>query len=76
MRPRPAASLAEPRASPLPESTETCSALPRRATLLLPGVEEVVPVDLHIPGCPPSPTALLAGLVALLEKANARVGTP
>ena len=31
------------------------------------GVSEVVPVDLHIPGCPPSPEALLKGLLALLE---------
>ena len=31
------------------------------------GVSDVVPVDLHIPGCPPSPTALLRGLLALLE---------
>lgn len=31
------------------------------------GVHAVVPVDLHIPGCPPSPTQLLAGLLALLE---------
>jgi len=31
------------------------------------GVSDVVPVDLHIPGCPPSPTALLGGLLALLE---------
>src|SRR5258708_35075067 len=31
------------------------------------GVEAVVPVDLHIPGCPPDPTALLRGLLALLE---------
>jgi Ni,Fe-hydrogenase III small subunit len=31
------------------------------------GVSEVVPVDLHIPGCPPSPTALLKGLLALLQ---------
>jgi NADH-quinone oxidoreductase B subunit len=36
------------------------------------GVDAVVPVDLHIPGCPPSPTALLEGLVALLERAVAR----
>jgi Ni,Fe-hydrogenase III small subunit len=35
------------------------------------GVANVVPVDLHIPGCPPTPTALLRGLIALLE-ANAR----
>jgi Ni,Fe-hydrogenase III small subunit len=34
------------------------------------GVESVVPVDLRIPGCPPSPAALLAGLLALME------GTP
>ena len=31
------------------------------------GVSDVVPVDLHIAGCPPSPTALLQGLLALLE---------
>jgi len=30
-------------------------------------VSAVVPVDLHIPGCPPSPTALLKGLLALIE---------
>ncbi|MEQ9332077.1 NADH-quinone oxidoreductase subunit NuoB [Thalassobaculum sp.] len=34
------------------------------------GVSSVVPVDLHIRGCPPSPTALLRGLLALLEKAE------
>jgi Ni,Fe-hydrogenase III small subunit len=32
------------------------------------GVSAVVPVDIHIPGCPPTPTALLKGLLALLEK--------
>lgn len=31
------------------------------------GVSDVVPVDLHIGGCPPSPTQLLRGLLALLE---------
>ena len=30
------------------------------------GVASVVPVDLTIPGCPPTPTALLQGLRALL----------
>ena len=33
------------------------------------GVSEVVPVDLHIPGCPPTPTALLKGLLTLIEAA-------
>jgi Ni,Fe-hydrogenase III small subunit len=32
------------------------------------GVHEVVPVDLHIRGCPPTPKQLLAGLLALLEQ--------
>lgn len=34
------------------------------------GVKDVVPVDLHIPGCPPNPRQLLAGLLALLQKAS------
>jgi Ni,Fe-hydrogenase III small subunit len=32
------------------------------------GVHDVVPVDLHIRGCPPRPTQMLAGLLALLER--------
>jgi len=32
------------------------------------GVSRVVPVDLHIAGCPPTPQALLGGLLALVEK--------
>lgn len=36
------------------------------------GVSEVVPVDLHIKGCPPNPTELLKGLLALLETRDAK----
>lgn len=32
------------------------------------GVSRVVPVDLHIRGCPPNPTQLLTGILALLEQ--------
>jgi Ni,Fe-hydrogenase III small subunit len=35
------------------------------------GVSAVIPVDLHIPGCPPRPAEILRGLLALLEKAAA-----
>jgi Ni,Fe-hydrogenase III small subunit len=31
------------------------------------GVGDVIPVDLHIRGCPPSPEQLLKGLLALLQ---------
>jgi Ni,Fe-hydrogenase III small subunit len=34
------------------------------------GVKDVIPVDLHIPGCPPSPAKLLRGLLALLQFAS------
>ena len=34
------------------------------------GASEVIPVDLHIPGCPPTPKAMLQGLLALLEQAD------
>jgi Ni,Fe-hydrogenase III small subunit len=36
------------------------------------GVKDVIPVDLHIPGCPPTPTALLQGLLALLDAASGK----
>jgi len=36
------------------------------------GVSTVVPVDLHIRGCPPTPLQLLSGLLALLEKSATR----
>jgi len=34
-------------------------------------VDKVIPVDLHIRGCPPRPIDLLKGLVALLDEAAA-----
>ena len=35
------------------------------------GVSSVVPVDLHVRGCPPRPLELLAGLLALLQRQTA-----
>jgi NADH:ubiquinone oxidoreductase subunit B-like Fe-S oxidoreductase len=30
-------------------------------------VESVLPVDLHIPGCPPTPAAIAAALLDLID---------
>ncbi|MFN4129368.1 MAG: NADH-quinone oxidoreductase subunit B family protein [Paracoccaceae bacterium] len=36
------------------------------------GVSSVLSVDLHIPGCPPTPAELLKGLLAVLQSASRR----
>ena len=42
---------------------------------VLGGVAAVIPVDLHIAGCPPTPMAMLQGLLALLEQVDASGAT-
>lgn len=34
------------------------------------GIDKFIPVDVYIPGCPPTPQALLNGLIALTKKVD------
>ena len=40
------------------------------------GVEEIIPVDIHVPGCPPRPEALVYGVLKLQEQVRAGESAP
>jgi len=39
---------------------------------VLKGIDRYIPVDVHIPGCPPRPEALIHGVVTLYEKVKSQ----
>ena len=38
---------------------------------LVQGVDQVVPVDVYVPGCPPGPQSLMHGILTLQEQIRA-----
>ncbi|QLK25791.1 NADH-quinone oxidoreductase subunit B [Natrinema zhouii] len=40
------------------------------------GAEEIIPIDIHVPGCPPRPEALVYGIVKLQERIRNGESTP
>ncbi len=41
---------------------------------VVPGIDTFLPVDVYIPGCPPNPEAMMAGLLDLAEKVRSEQG--
>ena len=37
-------------------------------------LDKIIPVDLYIPGCPPKPEAMIAGVVKLIQAATKKAG--
>jgi NADH-quinone oxidoreductase subunit B len=54
-----------------------CSGGFYRAYHVMQGIDEVIPVDVYVPGCPPTPEGLMYGILQLREKVvrdRARLG--
>jgi NADH-quinone oxidoreductase subunit B len=55
-------------------SCASCGGLFQLSYSVLKGIDQVIPVDFYVPGCPPRPEALLDGILKLQKRMQAEHG--